>query len=110
MGAALLLEYYNELPEPQEDDPKSWERRLRRALDKFKNKVKGRYFESTLHRLLKASDTRTRQAALMALGLMGSAKSSNAAVAAMLHDEQRVVRRMAADALWSLWFRGQRST
>jgi tetratricopeptide (TPR) repeat protein len=32
-------------------------------------------------------------------------KPSNAIVAAMLHDSDRGVRQLAADALWSLWFR-----
>ena len=105
MGTALLVEYYNELPEPQGDDPKSWEARFRRALEKFRQKVATRYNEGTLHRLLESDDSLTRRASILGLGLMGTMKISNAAVAAMLHDDNRGVRQLAADALWSLWFR-----
>jgi tetratricopeptide (TPR) repeat protein len=106
VGIALLVEYYNELPEPQEDDPKSWETRLRNGLEKFKKRVEARYTEGTLHRLLDSSDPQTKRATVLALGLTGSMKSSNATVAALLHDSDRGVRQLAADALWSLWFRG----
>jgi tetratricopeptide (TPR) repeat protein len=105
VGTALLVEYYNDIPEPQGDDPKTWETRLRKALDKFKHRVAARYTEGTLHRLLGSSDTPTRRASILALGLTGSIQVSNGAVAAMLHDEDRGVRHLAADALWSLWFR-----
>jgi tetratricopeptide (TPR) repeat protein len=105
VGIALLVEYYNELPEPQEDDPKSWETRLRNGLEKFKKQVEARYFEGSLHRLLHSTDAQTRRAAALALGLTGSMKSSNAVVAGMLHDPDRGVRQLASDALWSLWFR-----
>jgi tetratricopeptide (TPR) repeat protein len=101
----LLVEYYNELPEPQEDDPKTWETRLRSGLEKFKKRVEARYTEGTLHRLLHSSDAQTRRATVLSLGLTGSMKPSNAIVAAMLHDSDRGVRQLAADALWSLWFR-----
>jgi tetratricopeptide (TPR) repeat protein len=100
------VEYYNEIPEPRGHSLKGWETRLRRALDKFKQKVAGRYTEGTLHRLLHSSDTITRRATVLALGLLGSMKHSNEVVATMLHDEDRGVRQLAADALWSLWFRG----
>jgi tetratricopeptide (TPR) repeat protein len=104
VGTALLVEYYNEIPEPREES-KGWEARLRRALEKFKQKATARYSEGTLQRLLVSSDTRARRAALLALGMTGTMKSSNAAVAAMLHDDDRGVRQLAADALWSMWFR-----
>jgi tetratricopeptide (TPR) repeat protein len=106
VGTALLVEYYNELPEPHGPNLKGWETRLRRALDKFRQKVAGRYTEGTLHRLLHSTDVLTRRATMLALGLTGTIKTSNAAVAAMLHDDDRGVRQLAADALWSLWFRG----
>jgi tetratricopeptide (TPR) repeat protein len=105
VGIALLVEYYNELPEPQEDDPKTWETRLRNGLEKFKKRVEARYTEGTLHRLLSSSDSQTKRATVLALGLAGSMKNSNAIVAGMLHDSDRGVRQLAADALWSLWFR-----
>ena len=105
MATALLLEYYNELPMPQSDVSKDWENRLRASLDKFKKKVAGRYSEGTLQRLLNSMDSATRRAAILALGLIGTARMSCPAVAGMLHDPDRVVRHFAADALWSLWFR-----
>jgi tetratricopeptide (TPR) repeat protein len=105
VASALLVEYYNEIPDPQGDDAKAWEAPLRAALEKYKRKVAARYNEGTLHRLLHSTDTRTRRATVLALGLMGSMKESNSAIAAMLHDEDQGVRRLAADALWNLWFR-----
>jgi tetratricopeptide (TPR) repeat protein len=105
MGTALLVEYYDELPDPEGDDPKSWEVKLRTALEDFKRKVTLRYSEGTLLRLLENSDARTRRAAILALGLVGTMKGANAALAGMLHDDDRVVRQFAVDALWSLWFR-----
>ncbi|HLN28053.1 MAG TPA: tetratricopeptide repeat protein [Gemmataceae bacterium] len=107
MGTALLVEYYEELPEAQGNDTKAWEGRVRIALEKFKRKVAARYNEGTLQRLLASSDVRGRRAALLALGLMGTMRASNEAVACMLHDEDRGVRQFAADALWSLWFRAE---
>lgn len=105
MSAALLVEYYEELPEPQEGNPKGWEARLRKGLEKFKQRVAARYMEGTLHRLLQSSDCETRRATVLALGLVGTMKASNAIVARRLHDEDRGVRQLAADALWSMWFR-----
>ena len=105
MSAALLVEYYDELPEPQEGNPKAWEARLRKGLEKFKQKVAARYMEGTLHRLLQSSDARTRRATVLALGLAGTMKLSNAVLARTLHDDDCGVRQLAADALWSMWFR-----
>src|SRR5690606_33762616 len=48
---------------------------------------------------------KTRRAAVLALGLLGT-MDSNPAVAAVLHDDDPLVQRFAADALWELWFRG----
>src|SRR6185312_3994066 len=71
----------------------------------FRAEVKDRYTEGTLQRLLNSTDARTRRAAILALGLVGTFQS-NAAVAAMLHDDDPLVQRFASDALWELWFRG----
>lgn len=105
MGIPLLVEYYNELPEPHEDEAKAWETRLRAAIEKFKKHVEKRYTEGTIHRLMNSTDAQTRRAAVLALGLMGTMKFSNSALAGMLHDSDRGVRQLATDALWSLWFR-----
>ena len=42
MGLPLLLEYYNELPEPMGANANEWEEILRAALEKFKKNVKAR--------------------------------------------------------------------
>src|SRR5262249_33457148 len=78
--------------------------RLQASLEKFKKKATARYNEGTLQRLLNSSDANTRRAATLALGLVGTMQS-NAAIALLLHDEDPRVRQLAADALWSLWFR-----
>jgi tetratricopeptide (TPR) repeat protein len=105
VGAALLVEYYNELPDPRGGSTAAWSARLQSALDTFRQRIAKRYTEGTLQRLLEASDPVTRRAAVLALGMIGDMKNSNGAVAAMLHDEDRSVHRLAADALRSLWFR-----
>lgn len=105
MGTALLLEYYNELPQRDEDDaPTVGVARYRRALDGFKEKVTGRYNEGTLQRLARGGCSRTRRAAVLALGMAGS-MASNRLLAESLHDEDTVVRQRAAEALWSVWLR-----
>lgn len=106
MSTALLVEYYDELPEPREGNLKSWETRFRKALEKFKEKVAARYTEGTLHRLLDSSDAKARRSSVLALGLVGTVKTSNALLARRLHDQDRGVRQLAVDALWSMWFRG----
>jgi tetratricopeptide (TPR) repeat protein len=105
MGTALLEEYYNELPQPRPaETARAWQARMQAALEKFQENVKARYTEATLQRLLDCPRANGRQAAVLALGLLGTMES-NAVVAAMLHDEDRLVKQLAADALWSLWFR-----
>ncbi len=105
MGIPLLVEYYNELPEPRAESAKEWEERLRVGLEKFKREVSRRYLEGTLQRLVDSNEARTRRAAVLALGLVGTMKHSNAVLARLLRDEDRGLRQMAADALCSLWLR-----
>jgi tetratricopeptide (TPR) repeat protein len=104
VGTALLVEYFNELPNARDEDRQVSRKRMHAAVEKFKQQVAGRYNEGTLQRLLEAPDARSRRAAAVALGHLGSMKS-NANVAALLTDEDAAVRRAAVDALWSLWFR-----
>jgi tetratricopeptide (TPR) repeat protein len=102
---ALLVDYYTELPERQTgEDRAAWAGRLQAGLDTFRQRVAARYSEGTLQRLLDSSQPRARRAAVLALGLLGTMRS-NKAVAAVLRDDDRVVRQLAADALWALWFR-----
>src|SRR5437870_16528 len=101
----LLLDYYKELPERQEEDnPSVWVQRCRVSLRKFKRAVEGRYCEATLERLLGFPAPEVRQAAVLALGLSGT-MAVNKPLAARLHDHDPTVRALAGDALWSVWFR-----
>ena len=105
MTTALLLGFYQDLPERAAGESASaWQRRYEAGLDKFQQKVLARYSEGTLERLLDATHSQTRQAAVLALGLCGS-MTNNRALAGMLHDEDPAVRQMASEALWSIWFR-----
>jgi tetratricopeptide (TPR) repeat protein len=102
---ALLVEYFNELPELRVgDDPRKAATRVHAAVDKFRRKVSSRYTEGTLQRLLDAPSTRARRAAALALGLVGT-MASNQVIAKKLKDDDKRVRQLAVDALWSLWFR-----
>lgn len=106
VGTSILLEYYNELPAFQQDDNTQAQlARLQEALETFKRRVGERYSEGTLQRLRESRHAPTRRAAVLALGMLGT-MASNQTVAAQLHDDDRVVRQLAADALWSIWFRG----
>lgn len=106
MGTPLLVEYYNELPDRRPGETEAvWAIRLQAGLEKYHQEVKTRYAEGTLQHLLECSEVLTRRAAVLALGLMGSMRS-NKPMAALLHDADLGVRKMVADALWSLWFRG----
>jgi tetratricopeptide (TPR) repeat protein len=76
------------------------------AIETFRKKVGEKYNEGTLLRLLKSGEVKTRRAAAFTLGLLGTMENANAALADALHDEDNEVRRLAGDALWSLWFGG----
>lgn len=103
--SALLVEYYSELPQPEDSDRGAWAVRLQSALAKFKKKVAARYTEGSLQRLTDAPSNQTRRAAVVALGLLGTMNSSKA-LAARLHDDDPTVRQLTTDALWAIWFRG----
>lgn len=104
----LILQYYQLLPEQRlEEESADWHRQYRKALARFKRSVEARYCEATLERLLFAPQAEVRQAAILALGLSGTI-GVNAAVAARLRDEDPVVRQLTADALWSIWQRGDK--
>jgi tetratricopeptide (TPR) repeat protein len=102
---AELLQHYRQLPaRKSNEDAAAWTRRLGDELGTFAQKVSGSYLEGTLQRLLNSSLADTRQAAVLALGLLGTMES-NRTLARMLRDRDTAVRQMAADAMWSLWFR-----
>ena len=106
MSTALLVEFYQQLPERRDKEGnEEWKRRLRSATSTYKKHVAGRYMEGTLLRLLDSQEVLTRRAAVMALGLLGTMEA-NEGMAARLHDEDDEARQLAADALGKIWFRG----
>lgn len=105
MTRPLLLTLYQALPARNEEEaPAQWAPRLRAALTRFKRNVGARYSEATLGRLLSNPDPEVRQAAVLALGMLGT-MDVNRSLADRLHDSDHRVRAMAGEALWSLWFR-----
>jgi tetratricopeptide (TPR) repeat protein len=104
-GTALLVAYFEQIPErlPGESAVE-WRRRYQAGTEAFRHQVLARYTESTLLRLLNCGDTRARRAALVALEFCGTLMA-NLAIAARLHDDDLEVRRLADNALWSIWFR-----
>ena len=106
MRVPRLVEFYNRLPPPQEDeDLEHWASTVRDALEEFGRLVQAHYTEPTLGRLLTSHDPVCRRAAVVALGLVGT-MAVNGAVAALLQDRDRLVRYLASDALWAIWSRG----
>ena len=106
MSAPLLIELFDRLPELKPgDDEELWAAGVQDAMREFRAGVRERYNEGTLARLLSSDNVRTRRAAVLAIGLIGTI-DVNPAVAAVLHDDDPLVQRFAADALWELWFRG----
>lgn len=102
----LLVQLYDRLPALRPgDDEDLWAAGVQDALREFRAAVLARYTEGTLQRVVASPDVKTRRAAALALGLVGTI-DSNAAVAALLHDDDPLVQKFAADALWELWFRG----
>ena len=106
MSTPLLTEFFDHLPQLHPgDDEELWAAGAQEAMREFRAAVRERYTEGTLQRLLRSDCVKTRRAAVLALGLFGTMQS-NAAVAARLRDDDPLVQRFAADALWEVWFRG----
>ncbi len=106
MRIPRLVEFFEQLPPPQEgDDLELWAADNRDGLEDFGRKVQAKYTEATLSRLLTSGDPRCRRAAVVALGLVGT-MAVNGAVASMLQDRDRLTRYLASDALWAIWSRG----
>jgi tetratricopeptide (TPR) repeat protein len=101
---ALLVEYFERLPQRDAEAAEAWGKRLKAATETFRKRVSRRYSEGTLIRLLEGGDVTARKAALMALGLLGT-MAANEPVARRLHDGDEGVREAAVETLWSLWFR-----
>ena len=106
MSLPLLVRCFNRLPQPRPgDDDDLWTAGLQSSVREFREAIVNNYTDATLERLLKNPDNVTRQAATLALGLVGGIETATS-VAAMLKDRDRLVRRFAHDALWEIWFRG----
>jgi tetratricopeptide (TPR) repeat protein len=104
--APLLVTYFDRLPPLNPgDDEELWAAGAGPLVQKFKDEVRDKYSEGTLARLLSADDVRTRRAAALALGLVGT-MGCNQQLAARLRDDDVLVQRLASDALWEVWFRG----
>jgi tetratricopeptide (TPR) repeat protein len=107
MRSAVLVDYFQQLPAlPDGDFLGGRSAELHVHLERFRRRVLNRYTEGTLQRLLMNSCAQVRRAALLALGLHGT-MISNVAAAECLHDDDPQVRRLAADALWNIWFRAE---
>ena len=106
MPEPLIVTLYRALPQPSPtDDRDLWQAGVQGAIREFRHSIKNNYAEGTLQRLVVHDDPFARQAAVLALGLVGTL-DSNAAVAAALKDSDWLVRQFAEDALWEIWYRG----
>ena len=106
MRQPLILDYFSLLPERTVDaEPAKWAQRYRRGLLKFQRAVEGKYTEQTLERLSNSVNPEIRRAAVLGIGLIGTVTASNLPLGARLHDDDPQVCELAADALWSIWFR-----
>jgi tetratricopeptide (TPR) repeat protein len=103
-----IVTYYRELPEPSPlDDAELWAAGLRNSLERFRRQVEECYTEAALERLLHSPNPVCRRAAALALGMVGT-MAVNASVSGRLQDDDPLVRQLASDALWAIWFRGGR--
>jgi len=101
----LISQYYQLLPEHRlEEEPGEWPRQFQKSLLKFKRSVEARYYPATLERLLHAQVPEVRQAAILALGMIGTIQT-NVSLAKNLHDEDPIARSLTEQALRSIWLR-----
>jgi len=106
MSKSFLIEMFDRLPPLQSgDDEELWTAGVQVAIREFRSAIREKYTEGTLGRLLAFEEVKTRRAAALALGLIGSMEA-NPSLAAALHDPDSLVQMFAADALWEVWFRG----
>lgn len=107
MKEPRLLQFYRKLPQPSQliESEEMWGDEEARAVLRFRRRVEEHYTEGTLSRLLDSPCAAVRRAAVFALSLFGG-MNVNSALAARLIDNDRQVRKLASEALWSVWFRG----
>ncbi len=89
--ASLLVDYFDTFLRDQD-------------IEAFRLSVMARYGEGTLARLAQSGGTKAKRAAVLALGLVGSYEV-NDVVGKRLADPDPVVRNLATNALWAIWFR-----
>ena len=105
MREPRLVTYFREIPDPSPfESPDEWTTRLKTGLEKYRRQVSEVYSEPTLERLLSSYDPVCRRAAVLALGLVGT-MGANDALSRRLQDDDPIVRKLAGDALWAVWFR-----
>jgi tetratricopeptide (TPR) repeat protein len=105
MREPRLVTFFKEIPDPCPfESPEEWTTRLRAALERYRRLVTEVYTEPTLVRLLNSPDPVCRRAAVLALGLVG-AMTCNDALSRRLYDDDPMVKQLAGDALWAIWFR-----
>ena len=102
MSNSLLVEYYQQIPEGRSNAKPKMTRK--EAIEVFKHRIAERYTEGTLLRLVHNGDSLSRRAGLLALAQLGTMNACPG-IAARLHDEDRETAQLAADTLWTLWFR-----
>jgi tetratricopeptide (TPR) repeat protein len=91
--ASLLVDYFQRLLQD-------------RDIEAFRNRVAARYTEETLcDILLRSSGVASRRAAAISLSFLGEFPRSNPVLGRALRDSDPTVRKLAEDALWSIWFR-----
>ena len=105
MGTALIVEFFQALPEPtKEETAEEYGQRLDKALQQFRQQTEKHYTEATLQRLLETPDREARRGAALALGMYGTMRVTPD-LAGRLRDGDPMVRRLAADSLWAIWYR-----
>jgi tetratricopeptide (TPR) repeat protein len=100
----LILNYYSLLRNPSEGPSAESVQVAPDGIDRFLRAVEARYNQAALEKLLQSAHAEARQAAVIALGRL-AAITANRLVARMLHDADPLVRELAVEALWSIWFR-----
>jgi tetratricopeptide (TPR) repeat protein len=105
MRTGLLVGLYEKLPHLDDKaDPDAWSTQAQIALERFRYQAAEHYTEGGLQRLAQFESARTRRAAVLALGMIGS-MDSNVLLAGRLQDDDAAVRRYATDAMWAVWYR-----
>ncbi|MBX9681944.1 MAG: tetratricopeptide repeat protein [Gemmataceae bacterium] len=103
MREPLILNYYALLRSSHESPSVESVQVTPDGIDRFVRAVEARYNQASLEKLLHSSHAEARQAAVIALGRTATI-SVNRLLARALHDADSLVRELAVEALWSLWF------